>query len=160
LSEAEDRRSTRHTRDGATRAWLAAAALVIGAAGLVMTAVHQAAGPFDRPPPIEQAIADKAKSIYERAREAFRSEAASAPVRPPAPPAPSLDQRLLASAAALGALAIALALSGFARGERVRACAAGLVLGIAALPWQTGVAVVVAIACVAVASRAVRRGPD
>lgn len=133
--------------------WISGAGLVIGALALILTAVHQGAGPFATPPPIEQAIADKAKSLYDRAREAFRSEDAAAPARPPPTAEPNLDRRLRGAAAGLGALGIALALAGFARREELRACAGGVVLGTAALPWQTGLAFVVALLFVALAGR-------
>jgi hypothetical protein len=42
----------------------------------------------------------------------------------------------------------------------VRACAAALVLATAALPWQTGLAVSLALVFVAVVARLVRRTAD
>jgi hypothetical protein len=146
-----------HMRRG--RPWLSSLAILLGALALLITAVQQAAGPFEKPPPIEQAIADKAKSIFERAREAFRGEAPPAPARVP-PPERNLDQRLRGLAAALGALAVALALGGFARRESGRACAGALVLATAALPWQTGLAVALGLVFVAVVARLVRRSAD
>jgi len=141
------------------RPWLSSLAILLGALALLITAVQQAAGPFEKPPPIEQAIADKARSILDRARDAFRGEAPPAPPRSP-PPERNLDQRLRGVSAALGALAIALALGAFARRESVRACAAALVLATAALPWQTGLAVSLALVFVAVVARLVRRTAD
>jgi len=131
------------------RPWIAGAALVVGASALILTAVHQSAGPFEKPAPIEQVLGEKAKSLFERAREAMRGDNASVPARPPPPPNRNLDQYLRGAAAGLGALGVALALGGFARRENFRACGGALVLGIAALPWQVGLAVVVALAFVA-----------
>jgi hypothetical protein len=139
------------------RPWLASLAMVLGALALLVTAVQQAAGPFERPPPIEQAIADKAKSILERAREAFRTEAPSAAPKPAPPPGRNLDQSLRGVSAALGVLAIALAIAGFARRESARAAGGALVLATAALPWQTGLAVALALVFVAVVARLVGR---
>lgn len=137
------------------RPWLVSLALLLGALSLAIAAVQQAAGPFEKPPPIEQAIAAKAKSILDRAREALTD-------RPPPPAAPppvgrDLDQRLRAVSAGSAVLAIALALSGFARRENGRAAAGALVLATAALPWQIGLAVALAMAVVAWVSRVAAR---
>jgi hypothetical protein len=59
--------------------------------------------------------------------------------------------------AALGVLAIALAIAGFARRESARAAGGALVLATAALPWQTGLAVALALVFVAVVARLVGR---
>lgn len=145
-------------RSHRARPWLASLAILFGTLALLITAVQQAAGPFEKPPPIEQAIADKARSILERARDAFRGEAPPEPPR--SPRERNLDQWLRGVSAALGALAISLGLGGFARRESVRACAGALVLATAALPWQTGLAVALALVFVAVVAGLVRRNAD
>lgn len=130
-----------------SRSWLALVGILLGGIALVVAAVHQAAGPFTRPPPIEQVIADKAKSLYEQALEALSGEAGKAPPtgsRTP-DPGPDVDRLLEGSTAGFGALAVVLGLAGFARYEDRRTCAVAAVLGLAALPWQPALAVVVAM---------------
>ena len=136
--------------------WVASIALVLGAAALTLGAVHKAAGPFVKPPPIEQVIQQKAKSFYERALEAIQG-VPEQERRPPPPQQKDLDQIALGTTAGLGALAVALALAAYARRENIRACAGAAILGIAALPWQLGLGVVVAMVFVAMATSAVSR---
>lgn len=147
---------------GAGRAdasWLALLGIVLGGIALVAAAVHQAAGPFTPPPPIEQVIAEKAKSLYEQALEAIAGEAEQAPAT--AAPAPErgrdVDRLLDGTTAGLGALAVVLGLAGFARREDRRTCAVAAVLGLAALPWQLALAVALAVLFFA-ASAAMLRG--
>jgi len=134
--------------------WLGLLGIVFGGIALVTAAVHQAAGPFTEPPPIEQVIADKAKSLYEQALEALAGETEKAPAAAsPAPDrGPDVDRLLEGSTAGLGALAVVLGLAGFARREDRRTCAVAAVLGLAALPWQLTLAVVVAILFLAASS--------
>jgi hypothetical protein len=141
--------------------WLAGAALVMGAAALALAAVHEAAGPFTKPPPLEQVIQEKAKSLYERMLEAVQGGKPSTR-RPPRPVQRDLDQIARGTTAGLGALAVALALAAYARRESIRASAAGAILGIAALPWQLGLGVVIAMVFVALTASAVTRthGPS
>jgi len=140
-------------RRPARTAWLALCGLVLGGAALVSAAVHQAAGPFTTPPPIEQVIAEKAKSAWQQALEALRGEGESSrPRPPPAKPAVDVDRVLEGAGAGLGALAIVLGLAGFARYEDRRSCAAAAILGIAAIPWTLGLGVVIAMLLVASAS--------
>lgn len=136
--------------------WVASIALVLGAAALTLGAVHKAAGPFVKPPPIEQVIQQKAKSFYERALEAIQG-VPEQERRPPPPQQKDLDQIALGTTAGLGALAVALALAAYARREGIRACAGAAILGIAALPWQLGLGVVVAMVFVALTTSAVSR---
>jgi len=136
--------------------WVASIALVLGAAALTLGAVHKAAGPFVKPPPIEQVIQQKAKSFYERALEAIQG-VPEQERRPPPPQKKDLDQIALGTTAGLGALAVALALAAYARRENIRACAGAAILGIAALPWQLGLGVVVAMVFVALTTSAVSR---
>jgi hypothetical protein len=136
--------------------WVASIALVLGAAALTLGAVHKAAGPFVKPPPIEQVIQQKAKSFYERALEAIKG-VPEQERRPPPPQKKDLDQIALGTTAGLGALAVALALAAYARRESIRACAGAAILGIAALPWQLGLGVVVAMVFVALTTSAVSR---
>ena len=75
--------------------WMAAHRVVVGAAALVLGAVHKAAGPFVKPPPIEQVIQEKAKSFYERALEAIQG--VPEPQRRPPPPQKKDLTRLLAA---------------------------------------------------------------
>lgn len=136
--------------------WVAAIALLMGTAALTLAAVHKAAGPFVKPPPIEQVIQEKAKSFYERALEAIQG-VPEAERRPPPPPRMDLDQVAGAVTAGLGALAVALALAAYARRESIRACAGAAILGIAALPWELGLGVVIAMVFVAATTTAVTR---
>ena len=128
-----------------------AAGLVCGTIALIMAAVHLAAGPFREPPPMEEVIAEKAQSLYDRALELFSDEPAVAPAPRPQPTEPAPDQILNGATAGLGAVGIALGVIGFARRESLRACAGAVVLGVAALPWEIGLAVVVAIVLVSLA---------
>ena len=143
------------------RSWLAAIALVMGAAALMLAAVHKAAGPFTKPPPLEQVIQEKAKSLYERMLEAVQGESPEER-RPPPPVKRDLDQIASGATAGLGALALALALAAYARRESIRASASAAILGIAALPWQLGLGVVIAMVFVALTVSAVTRthGPS
>ena len=127
------------------------AGLACGTIALVLAAVHLAAGPFRETPPMEEVIAEKAQSLYDRALEMFNDEPAPAAVRRPEPTEPDPDQILNGATAGLGALGIALGVIGFARRESLRACAGAVVLGVAALPWEIGLAVVVAILLVSLA---------
>lgn len=136
--------------------WVASIALVLGAGALTLGAVHKAAGPFVKPPPIEQVIQEKAKSFYERALEAIQG-VPEPERRPPPPQKKDLDQIALGATAGLGALAVALALAAYARRESIRASAGAAILGIAALPWQLGLGVVVAMVFVALTTSAVSR---
>jgi hypothetical protein len=136
--------------------WIATIALAMGAAALTLGAVHKAAGPFVKPPPIEQVIQEKAKSFYERALEAIQG-VPEPERRPPPPQKKDLDQIALGATAGLGALAVALALAAYARRENIRASAGAAILGIAALPWQLGLGVVVAMIFVALTTNAVSR---
>jgi hypothetical protein len=136
--------------------WVDAIALVLGAAAIMLAAVHKAAGPFVTPPPIEQVIQEKAKSFYERALEAIQG-VPEEERRPPPPPKKDLDQIASGLTAGLGALAVALALAAYARRESIRACAGAAILGIAALPWELGLGVVIAMVFVAVTTTAVTR---
>jgi hypothetical protein len=141
--------------------WLAGVALVMGAAALALAAVHEAAGPFTKPAPIEQVIQEKAKSAYDRLLEGLRGES-PATRRPPPAVQRDLDQIARGTAAGLGALAVALALAAYARRESIRASSAAAILGIAALPWQLGLGVVIAMVFVALTANAVTRtqGPS
>lgn len=143
----------------AGESWLALLGILVGGIALVAAAVHEAAGPFTRPPPIEQVIADKARSLYEQALEALAGEADQAP--PAASPVPEggpdVDRLLDGSTAGLGALAVVLGLGGFARREDRRTCAVAAVLGLAALPWQLALAVVVAMLFFAVSAALLAR---
>ncbi len=141
--------------------WLAGIALVMGAAALMLAAVHKAAGPFTKPPPLEQVIQEKAKSAYDRLLESLRGERPATP-RPPPPVKRDLDQIASGTTAGLGALALALALAAYARRESIRASASAAILGIAALPWQLGLGVVIAMVFVALTVSAVTRthGPS
>ena len=141
--------------------WLAGVALVMGAAALALAAVHEAAGPFTKPPPLEQVIQEKAKSAYDRLLEGLRGES-PATRRPPPPVQRDLDQIARGAAAGLGALAVALALAAYARRESIRASSAAAILGIATLPWQLGLGVVIAMVFVALTANAVTRtqGPS
>jgi hypothetical protein len=121
-------------------------ALCVGALALMMGAVHEAAGPFVKPPPLEQVLQDKAKTLYERTIEALRG---TSPETQPVRPARDIDQVVDGMTAGLGALAVALALAAFARRESPRAVAGGAILGIASLPWQIGLGVVIAMVFVA-----------
>ena len=136
--------------------WVASIALVLGAAALTLGAVHKAAGPFVKPPPIEQVIQQKAKSFYERALEAIQG-VPEQERRPPPPQQKDLDQIALGTTAGLGALAVALALAAYARRESIRASAGAAILGIAALPWQLGLGVLVAMVFVALTTNVVSR---
>ena len=130
----------------AGESWLALLGILVGGIALFAAAVHQAAGPFTRPAPIEQVIAERAKTLYEQAREALAGEAGQAPAAAsPAPErSPDVDRLIEGSTAGLGALAVVLGLAGFARREDRRTCAVAAVLGLAALPWQPALAVVLA----------------
>ena len=141
--------------------WLAGVALVMGAAALALAAVHEAAGPFTKPPPIEQVIQEKAKSAYDRLLEGLRGES-PATRRPPPPVQRDLDQIARGTTAGLGALAVALALAAYARRESIRTSSAAAILGIATLPWQLGLGVVIAMVFVALTANAVTRtqGPS
>jgi hypothetical protein len=147
--------------NGPRHSWLAGVALVMGTAALALAAVHEAAGPFTKPPPLEQVIQEKAKSLYERMLEAVQGGKPSTR-RPPPPVQRDLDQIARGTSAGLGALAVALALAAYARRESIRASAAGAILGIAALPWQLGLGVVIAMVFVALTASAVTRthGPS
>ncbi len=136
--------------------WLAGVALVMGAAALTLAAVHRAAGPFTKPPPLEQVIQEKAKSVYDRLLESLSGES-PATRRPPPPARRDLDQIARGATAGLGALAVALSLAAYARRESIRASAAAAILGIAALPWQLGLGVVIAMVFVALTVNAVTR---
>jgi hypothetical protein len=127
-------------------------ALGVGALALMMGAVHEAAGPFVKPPPLEQVLEDKAKSLYERTIEALRG---TPPEARPVRPARDIDQVVDGLTAGLGAVAVALALAGFARRENPRAVAGGAILGMAALPWQIGLGVVIAMVFVAATTLAI-----
>jgi hypothetical protein len=136
--------------------WIAAIAFVLGTGALTLGAVHKAAGPFVKPPPIEQVIQEKAKSFYERALEAIQG--VPEPERRPLPSQKmDLDQIAFGATAGLGALAVALALAAYACRENIRASAGAAILGIAALPWQLGLGVVVAMVFVALTTSAVSR---
>jgi hypothetical protein len=141
--------------------WLAGIAMALGAAALALGAVHKAAGPFTKPPPIEQVIQEKAKTLYDRMVEAVQGEAPAAS-RPPPPRKRDLDQIARGATAGLGALALALALAAYARRESIRASAAAAILGIAALPWQLGLGVVISMVFVAMTAISVTRtqGPS
>lgn len=141
--------------------WVAAIALVLGTAALTLAAVQKAAGPFVKPPPIERVIQDKAKSLYEQALEAIRGVPESERVPPP-PPKRDFDQVARGATAGLGALAVALSLVAYVRRESIRACAGAAILGIAALPWELGLGVLIAMVFVAATTTAVTRtqGPS
>ncbi len=128
------------------RSWIAAVALAVGALALMLAAVHKAAGPFAKPPPLKQVIQDKARSMYDRAMDALRgTETPPPPVRPKH----DLDQIVSGATAGLGALAVALALIAYARRESLRASAAAAILGVAAMPWQLGLGIIVAMVFIA-----------
>ena len=145
---------------GLRNAWLALCGIVLGGLALVGAAVHEAVGPFTKPPPIEEVIAQKAKSAWQQALDALRGESGVATPRPPpAKPPLNVDRLLQGAGAGLGALAIVLGLAGFARHEGRRSCAVAVVLGIAALPWTLGLGVAVAMLLVAAANAMVREQP-
>ena len=141
--------------NAARSSWVATVALGIGALALTLGAVHTAAGPFAKPPPLEQVIQDKAKSLYERAMDALRGT--PPPTRPEAPPQRDVDQIVSGAAAGLGALSVALALVAYARRENLRATAGAAVLGIAAMPWQLGLGVIIAMVFVAATTAALAK---
>lgn len=137
--------------------WASISGLLVGAVALVLAAMHLAAGPFQKPPPVEEVIAKKAQSIYERALDLLSEDPVIAEgtpeLEPAAPDERDLDQIVRGATAGLGALAIALGIAGFARREGLRACGGAVVLGVAALPWQLGLAVLIAIVMVSLAPR-------
>ncbi|NJD32361.1 MAG: hypothetical protein FIB04_10790 [Gammaproteobacteria bacterium] len=133
---------------------IAAVALAVGALALMLAAVHKAAGPFVKPPPIEQVIQDKARSMYDRALDALRGTDSPPP---PVRPKHDVDQIVSGAAAGLGALAVALALIAYARRESLRASAAAAILGVAAMPWQLGLGVIVAMFFIAATTASIGR---
>jgi hypothetical protein len=94
--------------------------------------------------------------LYERALEAIQG-VPEQERRPPPPQQKDLDQIALGTTAGLGALAVALALAAYARRESIRASAGAAILGIAALPWQLGLGVLVAMVFVALTTNVVSR---
>jgi len=129
--------------------------LLLGAVALVIAAVQHVAGPFDREAPLQEVVAEKAKSLYETLREQWAEED-RVPVEA-APPAVAertgIDRTLRASTAACGAVAVALAFLGFARREDPRTCAGAAVLGVAALPLALSLGVLFAALMVSLAWR-------
>jgi len=136
------------------RPWAAGLGIALGAVALGIAAVHVAAGPFDREPPLDEVVAEKARSVYEALRQQFAAEESAATEEPPKPPPPrGIDRLLHATTAGLGAAAVALALAGFTRREDSRACGSAAVLGIAAMPWLNSVGVLAAALIVSLAWR-------
>ena len=138
------------------RSLIASLGLLLGAVALVIAAVQHVAGPFDREPPIQEVVADKAKSLYETLREQFADEETRAAVEPPAPAAVErrgIDRKLKVVTAVCGAIAVALAFAGFARREDPRTCAGAAILGVAALPLALSLGVLFAALMVSVAWR-------
>jgi hypothetical protein len=138
------------------RSWISSLGLLLGAVALVVAAVQHVAGPFDREPPIQEVVADKAKSLYETLRGQFADEETAPPIaaEPQAAATRSgIDRRLRAVTAAFGAIAVALAFAGFARREDPRTCAGAAVLGVAALPLVLSLGVLLAALMVSLAWR-------
>ena len=139
-----------------TRSWAASLGMLLGAVALAVAAVHYVAGPFDREPPLDEVVADKAKTLYEALREQFNDEAMTpAPESRPAPVTErsGIDRTLRVVTAACGAIAVALAFAGFARREDPRTCGGAAVLGVAALPFLLSLGVLFATLMVALAWR-------
>jgi len=122
----------------------------------MLGAVHKAAGPFVKPPPLEQVMQEKAKSFYDRALEAIQG-VPEAERRTPPVQQKDLDQIAQGATAGLGALALALALVAYARRESLRASGGAAILGIAAMPWPLGLGVVVAMVFVAATAAAIAK---
>ncbi|HSN70811.1 MAG TPA: hypothetical protein VLT59_04850, partial [Steroidobacteraceae bacterium] len=135
------------------KSWMAWLGVLLGAVALAVAAVQVAAGPFDPEPPLDEVVADTAKSVYERLRRFTESDPAVAEEKAPAPERTGVDRSLRAATAGLGAVAVSLAFAGFSRREDPRACGSAAVLGVAAMPLALSLGVLVAALMVAVAAR-------
>lgn len=114
------------------------AGIVFGAIALLLAVVHFWAGPFSGADPLEQTVATRIEGVRDAAIAALRGEEHRND--PGMLAGIDLDRTARIAAAVMAALAIVLAVVGFARGETRRAAGGALLLGGIALTFQYFVA--------------------
>lgn len=107
----------------------------IGGAALLLALIHFWAGPFAPQPTLEQTVVEKATAVKEAAVAAFKGEQREIPQKSASY---DIDRIISIVVAALGGLAIILAVIAFAAKEAARAASGAAVLGCGAIAFQLG----------------------
>jgi len=106
----------------------------VGALALMLALIHFWAGPFSPQPTLEQTIAEKAVSIRDATVAALKGETVEA--QEPVGPKYDLDRILSIVTAALGGIAVVLAVIGIALKEPIRVAGGAAALGAGAIAFQ------------------------
>jgi len=110
--------------------------IIVGFVALAAVVLQFSFGPFSPRPPVEKTVAERAVAFGEAARAVIRGEEFPAPERERRI---DLDELVLKAAIVGGLIAIALALVGLMRRERLRFAVAAGALGTFAITLQIAV---------------------